>query len=149
MPEEIKKEAPTAFKVTIDNITIDVAPGTTVLNAARMIGGDVTPPAMCYYSKLEGSGGKCRTCLVEVAAKDISEILQQNFDIIKIDIEGGEWKVFKKIMDLDLVIKADHWFVEFHEIEKNKKQFEEILNCFKQNGFKREERKEVVYFYKN
>ncbi len=56
------------FKVTIDNITIDVAPGTTVLNAARQIGGDVTPPAMCYYSKLQGSGGKCRTCLVEVAA---------------------------------------------------------------------------------
>ena len=56
------------FKVTIDNITIDVEPGTTILNAARQIGGDVTPPAMCYYSKLEGSGGKCRTCLVEVAA---------------------------------------------------------------------------------
>ncbi len=56
------------FKVTIDNITIDVPAGTTVLNAARMIGGDVAPPAMCYYSKLEGSGGKCRTCLVEVAS---------------------------------------------------------------------------------
>ena len=41
------------FKVTIDNITIDVAPGTTILNAARKIGGDVAPPAMCYYSKLE------------------------------------------------------------------------------------------------
>jgi NADH-quinone oxidoreductase subunit G len=68
MADEIKKEAPSTFKVTIDNITIDVAPGTTVLNAARQIGGDVTPPAMCYYSKLQGSGGKCRTCLVEVAA---------------------------------------------------------------------------------
>jgi NADH-quinone oxidoreductase subunit G len=56
------------FKVTIDNITIDVEPGTSILNAARKIGGDVTPPAMCYYSKLQGSGGKCRTCLVEVAA---------------------------------------------------------------------------------
>lgn len=56
------------FKVTIDNITIEVEPGTTILNAARKIGGDVTPPAMCYYSKLQGSGGKCRTCLVEVAA---------------------------------------------------------------------------------
>ena len=55
------------FKVTIDNITIDVAPGTSILTAARQIGGDVTPPAMCYYSKLEGSGGKCRTCLVEVS----------------------------------------------------------------------------------
>src|SRR6476469_5739797 len=56
------------FKVTIDNITIEVPAGTSILNAARKIGGDVTPPAMCYYSKLEGSGGKCRTCLVEVAA---------------------------------------------------------------------------------
>src|SRR5689334_24301431 len=55
------------FKVTIDNITIEVEPGTTILQAARQIGGEVTPPAMCYYSKLEGSGGKCRTCLVEVS----------------------------------------------------------------------------------
>jgi NADH-quinone oxidoreductase subunit G len=56
------------FRVTIDNISIDVEPGTTILNAARRIGGEVAPPAMCYYSKLQGSGGKCRTCLVEVAA---------------------------------------------------------------------------------
>ena len=54
-------------KITIDNITLEVPAGTTILNAARQIGGDVTPPAMCYYSKLEGSGGKCRTCLVEVS----------------------------------------------------------------------------------
>ena len=57
MPEEQKQQ----FKVTIDNITIDVPAGTTILNAARKIGGEVAPPAMCYYSKLEGSGGKCRT----------------------------------------------------------------------------------------
>ncbi|UKJ07715.1 2Fe-2S iron-sulfur cluster-binding protein [Solitalea lacus] len=60
-------------KVTIDNIEIEVDPGTTILNAARMIGGDIVPPAMCYYSKLKGSGGKCRTCLVKVSqgsAKD-------------------------------------------------------------------------------
>src|SRR6266496_5158872 len=56
------------FKITIDNITIEVEQGTTVLQAARKIGGDVVPPAMCYYSKLKGSGGKCRTCLVRVAA---------------------------------------------------------------------------------
>ena len=61
------------FKVTIDNITIEVEPGTTVLQAARRIGGDVVPPAMCYYSKLKGSGGKCRTCLVRVAAGSTSD----------------------------------------------------------------------------
>ncbi|MEJ7737542.1 MAG: 2Fe-2S iron-sulfur cluster-binding protein [Chitinophagaceae bacterium] len=56
------------IKVTIDDITVDVEQGTSILNAARKIGGEVAPPAMCYYSKLKGSGGKCRTCLVEVAA---------------------------------------------------------------------------------
>ena len=56
------------MKVTIDDITIDVEPGTSILNAARKIGGEIVPPAMCYYSKLPGTGGKCRTCLVEVAA---------------------------------------------------------------------------------
>lgn len=56
------------IKVTIDGYTIDVPEGTTILDAARKIGAEVAPPAMCYYSKLEGSGGKCRTCLVEVAA---------------------------------------------------------------------------------
>jgi NADH-quinone oxidoreductase subunit G len=54
------------MKVTIDNITIDVPEGSTILEAARLIGPDVAPPAMCYYSSLEGSGGKCRTCLVKI-----------------------------------------------------------------------------------
>lgn len=52
-------------KVTIDDITIEVPAGTTILEAARKIGVNV-PPAMCYYSKLKGSGGKCRVCLVKV-----------------------------------------------------------------------------------
>jgi len=62
MSEEIKK-----FKITIDGQTTEVEPGTTILNAARQIGGKSVPPAMCYYSKLENSGGRCRTCLVEVS----------------------------------------------------------------------------------
>jgi NADH-quinone oxidoreductase subunit G len=54
------------MKVTIDGHTIDVAPGTTILEAARKIGGDIVPPAMCYYSKIENTGGKCRVCMVKV-----------------------------------------------------------------------------------
>ncbi len=54
-------------KVTIDGVEVEVEPGTTILNAARKIGGDLVPPAMCYYSKLKGSGGKCRVCLVEIS----------------------------------------------------------------------------------
>ena len=65
---DVQATPKTTLTVTVDNITLEVQPGTTVLQAARMIGGEVTPPAMCYYSKLEGSGGKCRTCLVEISA---------------------------------------------------------------------------------
>ena len=60
-------------KVTIDGIEIDVPEGTTILQAARMIGERnkadryVVPPAMCYYTKLETSGGYCRTCIVKVS----------------------------------------------------------------------------------
>jgi NADH-quinone oxidoreductase subunit G len=53
-------------KVTIDGRTIEVPAGTTILHAARMIGPEVAPPTMCYYSKLKTSGGYCRSCLVEV-----------------------------------------------------------------------------------
>lgn len=62
MSEEVKK-----FKVTVDGQTVEVAPGTTILEAARAIGGKSVPPAMCYYKPLETSGGRCRTCLVEVS----------------------------------------------------------------------------------
>lgn len=55
------------MKITIDGHAIDVDAGTTVLQAARMIGGDCVPPTMCYYSKLKDCGGKCRCCLVEVS----------------------------------------------------------------------------------
>jgi NADH-quinone oxidoreductase subunit G len=54
------------FTVTIDGHTIQVPPGTTILQAARKIGHEVAPPTMCYYEPLEDTGGYCRTCLVEV-----------------------------------------------------------------------------------
>ena len=63
--EDIK---PQLVKVTIDGILVEVEPGTTILQAARKIGPEVAPPAMCYYQPLKGSGGKCRACLVRVAA---------------------------------------------------------------------------------
>ena len=45
------------LKVTIDGIETEVAEGTTILQAARQIGGEIVPPAMCYYSTLKNSGG--------------------------------------------------------------------------------------------
>lgn len=54
-------------KVKIDGFEVEVPDGTTILQAARQIGGDLVPPAMCFYQPLKGTGGKCRTCLVRVS----------------------------------------------------------------------------------
>ncbi len=55
------------LNITIDGKSIEVPAGTTILQAARRIGENY-PPAMCYYSTLEKTGGKCRVCLVKVTA---------------------------------------------------------------------------------
>lgn len=57
------------MKITIDGHELEVEAGTTILQAARMVGGPSVPPTMCYYSpsKLKDCGGKCRCCLVEVS----------------------------------------------------------------------------------
>ncbi|MFA5618672.1 MAG: 2Fe-2S iron-sulfur cluster-binding protein [Weeksellaceae bacterium] len=66
MAEEVKNTEEQLLSITIDGETIKVPRGTTILQAARQIGRHVAPPTMCYYSKLESTGGYCRTCLVEV-----------------------------------------------------------------------------------
>lgn len=53
--------------VTIDGVEVKVPAGTSIIEAARKIGPDVAPPAMCYYKSLPRSGGKCRACLVKVS----------------------------------------------------------------------------------
>lgn len=52
--------------VKIDGKEVEVPKGTTILQAARMLGQDYAPPTMCYYSKVKDTGGFCRTCLVKV-----------------------------------------------------------------------------------
>src|SRR5215216_2403865 len=105
-------EAPKFFKVTIDNITIDVEPGTSILHAARKIGGDVTPPAMCYYSHLKGSGGKCRTCLVEVATGSTADPRPMPKLVASCRTNVMDGMVGKSI-NSDRVIDARNGVVEF------------------------------------
>src|SRR5688500_4072189 len=54
--------------VTIDDRTLAVAPGTTVLEAALAHGIDI--PRLCSHPELAPSGG-CRLCLVEVEGQPV------------------------------------------------------------------------------
>ncbi|HCC69436.1 MAG TPA: formate dehydrogenase subunit alpha, partial [Nitrospiraceae bacterium] len=50
-------------KVAIDNKTVEVPEGTTILNAARLL--DIPIPTLCHHPKLTPFGG-CRLCIVEI-----------------------------------------------------------------------------------
>lgn len=56
------------IKLTIDNKEVEVAKGTTMLNAAKQIGVEI--PTLCYMHledmKIEHKPGGCRICVVEV-----------------------------------------------------------------------------------
>lgn len=54
---------PEQIEVFIDDIPVKVDPGTTVLQAAAMIGVEI--PRFCYHERL-AVAGNCRMCLVEV-----------------------------------------------------------------------------------
>jgi NADH-quinone oxidoreductase subunit G len=100
------------FKVTIDNITVEVEPGTSILQAARKIGGDVVPPAMCYYTPLKGSGGKCRTCLVEVTAGSTADPRPMPKLVASCRTNVMEGMIVKNITS-EKVIDARNGVVEF------------------------------------
>lgn len=57
---------PKILQVTIDDQTVEVPEGTTVLHAIRKAGKDV--PTLCYSDKLEPYGA-CRVCMVEHVGK--------------------------------------------------------------------------------
>ena len=56
------------IKVTIDNVEFEVPYGTTILDAARMIG--IKIPTLCYHDNL-CIAGVCRICVVEVDGQSI------------------------------------------------------------------------------
>lgn len=100
------------IRLTIDNIAVTVEEGTTILQAARKIGGKVVPPAMCYYSKLKGSGGKCRTCLVKVVQSSAKDPRPMPKLVASCSTPAQDGMVVQNITSPE-VVKARKGIVEF------------------------------------
>jgi NADH-quinone oxidoreductase subunit G len=100
------------MKVTIDGIEIDVPKGTTILEAARMIGPDVAPPTMCYHSKLKTSGGYCRTCIVKVTQGSAANPTPMPKPVASCRTEVMEGMVVENTINKD-VLEARQGVVEF------------------------------------
>lgn len=62
MHDKLKETQVPSVTATIDGHTINVVPGTTVLEAAKTLGKKI--PTLCYSDRLKPFGA-CRTCMVE------------------------------------------------------------------------------------
>ena len=54
-------------KLTIDNQTVEVAEGTSIMAAAESVG--IQIPKLCFLKEINEIGA-CRVCVVEVEGKD-------------------------------------------------------------------------------
>ena len=100
------------MKVTIDGIEIDVPKGTTILQAARMIGPEVAPPTMCYHSKLKTSGGYCRTCIVKVTQGSAANPTPMPKPVASCRTEVMDGMVVENTINAD-ILEARKGVVEF------------------------------------
>tara|TARA_B100000029_G_C17491267_1_gene929200 strand:+ start:521 stop:1312 length:792 start_codon:yes stop_codon:yes gene_type:complete len=69
----------------------------------------------------------------QVDIKKIFSITNNKKIILKIDIEGDEYKIFDEILNFSNQIET--FLVEFHEIEKNRDEFISIIQKIQKNYF--------------
>jgi hypothetical protein len=69
-----------------------------------------------------------------VSAIRLRDLLEDSIDFLKIDIEGAEYEVLKDCADK--LVNVKNLFVEYHSLEKNEQNLDEILLIIKNAGFK-------------
>ena len=91
--------------LTIDNTTISVSDGTSLLEAARQAG--VLVPSLCYLKKVQAIGS-CRVCLVEVeGAKTLmASCVTPAFEGMKVHTNSARVRKARKAV-VELIL-SDH-----------------------------------------
>jgi FkbM family methyltransferase len=68
----------------------------------------------------------------------ILDLLEQEFDLVKIDIEGGEWKLIELLLkNPEYLLRNKYWMIEFHEEQLHHVLLQELERLFEKSGFKK------------
>jgi len=71
---------------------------------------------------------------LEMPTSRLRDLLDEEIDFLKIDIEGAEFDVIKDCASKLKNVK--NLFIEYHSLEKNEQKLDEILKIMKDAGFK-------------
>lgn len=76
------------------------------------------------------------------------KLLQQHFDLIKIDIEGAEWELLDRLNETRQLSKARYWVMELHDVEDHQDILNRLLQLCEEEHYKHEKQKGIWHFYK-
>lgn len=75
-------------------------------------------------------------------------LLEQPWDLVKMDIEGAEWLVLAELVRTpEWLGKVKYWMIEFHQLASGAEFRSQIFEAFASQGYKNKLRGEVVHFY--
>jgi FkbM family methyltransferase len=75
-------------------------------------------------------------------------LLQQNFDLIKIDIEGAEWELIERLNETRQITKASYWMMELHDVKAHQETLNQLMKLCDEEHYKYEKQKGIWHFYK-
>lgn len=79
----------------------------------------------------------------------IMDLMKENFDLVKMDIEGGEWKVIPWLLrHPEYLLQSSYWMIEFHEEELHQGPLKDLERFFKDNGFKKKSIHSVRHYFR-
>lgn len=84
----------------------------------------------------------------EVKVVAMRRLLQKQWDIVKMDIEGAEWEVFEDLLhDKSLLRACGYWMVEFHESSQSAFRVSQIIEVFTSLGYKNLMKGQVMHLF--
>lgn len=66
---------------------------------------------------------------------DLSRAISEETDLLKMDIEGAEFPVLKKLFESGAVDRVQRMAVEFHDVDAHLAEFAQLLTAFDNAGF--------------
>lgn len=88
-----------------------------------------------FSSSGDDKGSVSHESAKRVDCIDLSIAISEETDLLKMDIEGAEFPVLKKLFETGVIQRVKRIAVEFHDVDAHLGEFAQLLQAFENSGF--------------